>query len=288
MEARCQNWHRAFFISAFYEMERTLKNPFPFYIWRMKTILSPAKSLDFDNQAQTGSYTAPFFTAESATIAKKMASLSAPKLMELQKISAPLAKLNRQRNLDWAPEKWEQGKQAALAFKGDVYLGMEAWNWSESDMDFAADNLWILSGLYGILQPNTLIQAYRLEMGTPLKVGRKANLYEFWKAPLQAHLAEAFTEEETIVNLASKEYAQVIKQLGLKNEIIEVEFLDWSKDNYKILSFFAKKARGMMANFIVQHRITDWRELKDFNLAGYYFDTTRSADKKLVFLRDQK
>lgn len=254
----------------------------------MKTILSPAKSLDFEQDLQIGEAVAPFFRDESAKVAKKLASLSAPKLMKLQKISAPLAQLNRQRNLDWSDEKWSEGKQAALAFKGDVYLGMEAWNWSETDMQFAAEQLWILSGLYGLLQPNTLVQPYRLEMGTPLPVARKKNLYDFWKAPLHAHLAEALPSDEIVVNLASKEYAQALKQLNLPNKFIEVEFLDWSKGTYKILSFFAKKARGMMANFIVQHRISDWRELKDFNLAGYYFDTSRSDDDKLVFLRDQQ
>jgi len=254
----------------------------------MKVILSPAKSLDFENELQIGNSELPFFPESSAKIAKKMASLSAPKLMKLQGISAPLAKLNRQRNLDWSLEKAGTGKQAALAFKGDVYLGMEAWNWTEGDMDFANDHLWILSGLYGVLQPNTLIQPYRLEMGTKLPVARKKNLYDFWKPVLESQVPEMLDSGEAIVNLASQEYAQVIKQLNLANPVIEFEFLDESKGAYKVLSFFAKKARGLMANFIVQNRIKDWKELKDFNLAGYYFDTERSADQKMVFLRDKK
>lgn len=254
----------------------------------MKTILSPAKSLNFEEDLRIGAATQPEFMEESAKVARKMAGLSAPKLMKLQKISAPLAKLNRQRNLEWSAENWSKGKQAALAFTGDVYQGMEAWNWSEEDMSFASQQILILSGMYGLLQPNTLIQPYRLEMGTPLPIGRKKNLYEFWQAPLKSHLKETLDAQEIIVNLASKEYAQVLKQLKLPNKFIDVEFLDWSKGEYKVLSFFAKKARGLMANFIVQHRITDWQELKDFNLAGYYLYTARSANEKLVFLRDQQ
>lgn len=208
--------------------------------------------------------------------------------MELQKISRDLAKLNRQRNLERNfDDTFSGGRQAALAFKGDVYLGMEAENWSEGDMTFANGQLWILSGLYGIVQPNTMILPYRLEMGTKLPIGRKANLYEFWKPVLADFLAAYLAPEEVIVNLASNEYAHALKQLSLPNPLLEVDFLDKSKGDYRILSFFAKKARGMMANYIVQNRISDWEELKDFNLAGYYFDPIRSTEQKFVFLRDK-
>jgi cytoplasmic iron level regulating protein YaaA (DUF328/UPF0246 family) len=208
--------------------------------------------------------------------------------MELQKISKTLAELNRQRNLSWDINNIPHGKQAGLAFSGDVYLGMQAENWSEPDMDFANNTIWILSGLYGLLQPNTMILPYRLEMGTALAIGRKANLYKFWQPVFANFVKEELSDTETIVNLASKEYAQAFSQLNLPNLIIEIDFLDYSKGKYKILSFFAKKARGMMANFIVQNRINDWRELKDFNLAGYYFDESRSTNTKLVFLRDKQ
>ncbi len=254
----------------------------------MKVLLSPAKTLNFESDQKIGEGIAPFFPEASKKIGNKLAKLSVPKLMELQKISKDLAKLNRQRNLEWDIDNSKSGRQAALAFKGDVYLGMEAENWTEEDMEFANSRIWILSGLYGILQPNTYILPYRLEMGTSLPVGRKANLYEHWKPVLADYLKNNLEETENIVNLASKEYAQVIHQLNLPNPILEVEFLDESKGTYKVLSFFAKKARGMMANYIVQHRINDWRELKDFNLAGYYYDPSRSEERKYVFLRDKK
>ena len=253
----------------------------------MKILLSPAKTLNFESDQQIGDAIAPFFLDSSQEVANKLAKLSVPKLMALQKISRDLAKLNRQRNLERNFEDTFSGRQAALAFKGDVYLGMEAENWSEADMNFANGSLWILSGLYGILQPNSMILPYRLEMGTKLPVGRKANLYEFWKPILSEFMKAHLPEEEAIVNLASNEYAQAVKQLNLANPILEVEFLDESKGGYKILSFFAKKARGMMANYIVQNRISDWKELKDFNLAGYYFDLSRSEEHKFVFLRDK-
>ncbi len=254
----------------------------------MKTLLSPAKTLNFDSDLKIGDGIEPFFPESSAKIGNKLSKLSVPKLMQLQGISKDLAQLNRKRNQDWSVEQSMSGRQAALAFKGDVYLGMEAENWSEPDMAFANDNIWILSGLYGVVQPNTMILPYRLEMGTPLPVGRKRNLYEFWKADLSALCKEHLQSDEPIVNLASKEYAQAIKQLDLPNPIIDCEFLDESKGEHKVLSFFAKKARGIMANYIVQNRIIDWQELKDFNLAGYYFDPDRSEDRKFVFLRDKK
>lgn len=253
----------------------------------MKILLSPAKTLNFESDQQIGEGIAPFFLDSSQKVANKLAKLSVPKLMALQKISRDLAKLNRQRNLERNFEDTFSGRQAALAFKGDVYLGMEAEHWSEADMNFANASLWILSGLYGILQPNSMILPYRLEMGTKLPVGRKANLYEFWKPVLSEFMKAHLPKQEAIVNLASNEYAQAVKQLNLANPILEVEFLDESKGEYKILSFFAKKARGMMANYIVQNRISDWKELKDFNLAGYYFDPSRSEEHKFVFLRDK-
>lgn len=208
--------------------------------------------------------------------------------MKLQGISAQLADLNYQRNQDLHAKTSSLSKQAVLAFKGDVYLGLEAEKWSPADMEFARQKLLILSGYYGILKPNTLINPYRLEMGTPMNVGRKKNLYEFWRNDLESFLRSELQEGEPILNLASKEYFKAVSQLNLANPVIEVDFLDLSKGKYKVLSFFAKKARGMMANYLVQNRIDDWRELKDFNLAGYYFAPARSSDKKLVFLRDER
>ena len=254
----------------------------------MKVLLSPAKTLNFENNQTIGEGVAPLFIEEAQKVNNKLAKLSGAKLMELQKISKDLAKLNRRRNLERDMSSLANTRQAALAFKGDVYLGMEAEHWSEVDMQFAIQHLWILSGLYGLLSPNTLISPYRLEMGTALGIGRKRNLYAFWKDSFKAYFDANLDPELPIVNLASKEYAEAVLQLNLANPVIDIEFLDASKGDYKILSFFAKKARGMMANYIVQNRLNDWKELKDFNLAGYYYDPSRSKERKLVFLRDKK
>ena len=251
-------------------------------------MISPAKTLDFENEGQIGANQEPFFPESSQKVAKKLASYKASGLKKLQGISAALADLNFERNQALHSGAETAQKQAVLAFKGDVYLGLEADQWSESDMEFAQNKLFILSGYYGILKPNTLIRPYRLEMGTKMNVGRKKNLYDFWQADLGSYLKAELKPEETIINLASKEYFKAVGQLKLPNPVIDVEFMDWSNGKYKVLSFFAKKARGMMANFIVQNRIDDWQELKDFNLAGYYFAPDHSSDGRMVFLRDER
>ncbi len=251
-------------------------------------MVSPAKTLDFESELQIGSISEPLFPDSRAKVAKKLASYKPGALMKLQGISKALANVNFERNQALAAGETGAKKQAVLAFKGDVYLGMEAEQWTSSDMDYAQQKLFILSGYYGILKPNSLISPYRLEMGTAMNVGRKKNLYEFWKADLGAFLKEELKAEEPILNLASNEYFKVVKQLKLPNPVIDVDFRDFSNGKYKVISFFAKKARGMMANYVIQNRIDDWRELKDFNLAGYYYDAAQSTETKMVFLRDKQ
>lgn len=254
----------------------------------MITVISPAKTLDFESELQIGSTESPFFLEAAARINKKLRTLSVKKLMDLQSISKNLAEENFQRNQIWDLEKIEQGRQAALAFKGDVYLGLEADLWSEEDMLFASQHLFILSGLYGLLRPNTKILPYRLEMGTKLPIGRKKDLYDFWKDSFANYFDKSISKDELIVNLASKEYFKALEQAKLPNPVINLEFKDYSKGQFKVISFFAKKARGLMANFIVQNRINSASELKEFNLAGYYLDEDHSDDTNLIFLRDKQ
>jgi len=254
----------------------------------MISVISPAKTLDFSSELQIGSKEKPIFLGEAEKVNYKLRGFSAKKLMSLQSISENLAQQNFQRNQDWSADDIMQGRQAVLAFKGDVYLGLEAEHWSEEDMAFAQDKLFILSGLYGLLKPHTAILPYRLEMGTSMGVARKKNLYEFWKQSLAEYFKENISKEEVIVNLASQEYFKALQTAKIPNSILNVEFKDYSKAKYKVISFFAKKARGMMANFIIQHRINSTDELKEFNLAGYYLDEDGSDDTNLVFLRDKQ
>ncbi len=206
----------------------------------------------------------------------------------MQSISVPLASLNFQRNQDWNLNHAELTRQAALCFKGDVYLGMEAHNWSENDMEYAEAHLRILSGLYGILRPNDLIKPYRLEMGTRISVGRRKDLYHFWNDRLKKYFLKEIGSDQLIVNLASNEYFNAIKAANVKNPILNLEFKDFSNGSYKVLSFFAKKARGMMADYIITNRIDNPDELKAFNSELYYYDHQNSTTDKFVFLRDKK
>ena len=208
-------------------------------------------------------------------------------LRELQGISSQLAELNFHRNQEWAGDAIKIA-QAAMAFKGDVYLGMEAEKWSQEDMAFANNHLFILSGLYGLLRPNTSIKPYRLEMGTSLKIGRRENLYKFWADKLAAHFKAEIDPKELLVNLASQEYFKAIYSAKVKNPVLNIEFKDFSNGSYKVLGFFAKRARGLMANYIIQNRITSPEEIRSFNINGYYFDESSSNEFHYIFLRESK
>ena len=252
----------------------------------MILFLSPAKTLDFEKEISIGESSMPRFMAESAKINARIKKLSRKKLMELQSISAQLASLNYDRNQNWSVDHTENVKQAVLAFKGDVYQGMQAEEWTEDDMKFANGHLRILSGLYGILKPSDRIMPYRLEMGTSLKVGRRKDLYHFWEDKLRAYFRENFDKDELVVNLASVEYFKAVDVAKIKNPVLDIEFKDFNKEDFKIISFYAKKARGMMAEFVIKNRLNQKEQLKEFNTEGYYFDPKESTDTKYVFLRD--
>ena len=252
----------------------------------MIAFLSPAKTLDFESDLEIGEVTKPEFLEESSKINARLKKLSRKKLMQLQSISSQLAALNFDRNQQWNIEHTGNVRQAVLSFKGDVYQGLQADVWTENDMKFASSHLRLLSGLYGVLRPSDAIMPYRLEMGTSLKVGRRDDLYSFWADKLKAYFEENIPSETLVVNLASNEYFKAVQKAKVKNPVLEVEFKDFSRGKFKVISFFAKKARGSMANYMVQNRIEEKEELKAFDAEGYYFDDKSSTDSKYVFLRD--
>lgn len=255
----------------------------------MISVISPAKTLDFESPVNTNAYTQPDFVDESGKIMVKLKKTSKKKIAALMDISKNLVELNYDRYQDWKPEfDVESSKQALLAFKGDVYLGLDADTLSNSDLDFAQEHLRILSGLHGILKPLDLIRPYRLEMGTDLKVGRRNNLYEFWKDKLYKNLNEVIEESGSaeLLNLASNEYFNAIDTKKVKAKIVKADFKDNKNGEYKVLSFFAKKARGFMSRFIIDNKINSLEEIKSFDKEGYYYSEKDSTDEKFVFLRD--
>ncbi len=205
-------------------------------------------------------------------------------LGDFMEISNNLAILNQERFQKWTPKfTVKNAKPAIFAFTGDVYDGLDAPTLETSDQTYAQDHLRILSGLYGILRPLDLIQAYRLEMGRPLKTEQASNLYTFWRESIGSHLKQA--TDTPIINLASQEYFKAVPQKDLPNEIISPIFKDEKKGVFKIISFYAKKARGLMARYIIQNRIKKYEDLLTFNLNGYRYDKTLSTRAKPVFIR---
>ena len=256
----------------------------------MLTVISPAKTLDFDTPPVTAEYTQPNYLEDSEKLIRKLRTLSRKKLGELMGISKDLAQLNYERYISWhADFDPTNAKQAVLAFKGDVYLGLEAETFNGEDFEFAQDHMRILSGLYGLLRPLDLIQPYRLEMGTKLPVRRKKNLYDFWGTRLTEAINEVMEghEERVLLNLASKEYFGAIQPELTKATIINPVFKDWKNGQYKILSFFAKKARGRMASWMIRHRIDKVEDIKGFDLDDYSFNPSLSSAHDWVFIRGE-
>ena len=252
----------------------------------MKIVISPAKSLDLDSAIPTNSFSQPEFLEDSEKISAVLKKKSPKKIGELMSISAKLSDLNWQRNQDWKlPFDLENARQAVYAFKGDVYIGLDAYTIEENKLRQLNDKLRILSGLYGILKPLDLIQAYRLEMGTKLKVGTKENLYQFWGNKITDLLNAEMKEGELLVNLASNEYYKVVKPKLVNNTIVTPQFKDYKDGKLKMISFFAKKARGMMVRYIIDNDINDVEGLKGFNVDGYGFSEELSTEKELVFVR---
>lgn len=256
----------------------------------MLAVVSPAKSLDYETPAPVSTSSETRFAEQSEIIVKKMRSFSRAKLGELMKISTPLAQLNHERFASWsANPSPENVKQALFAFNGDVYTGLDAGTLNESQINYLQKHLRILSGLYGLLRPLDAMQPYRLEMGTKVGVNRKKNLYEFWGDTIANTLMEDMgTADGVLINLASNEYFKSVNTKVMPQRIIDVEFKDFKNGQYKVLSFFAKKARGMMARYMAVNQLENPDDLKHFNVDGYGFNPELSQVNKWVFTRDTK
>lgn len=257
----------------------------------MLMVISPAKTLDFTSPLTTQRYSQPALLEKSQQLIEIARDLSPAQIGSLMSISDKLALLNAERFNSWQPDFTpENARQAILAFKGDVYTGLEAETLSEDDFDYAQQHLRILSGLYGVLRPLDLMQAYRLEMGIRLANPAGKDLYSFWGDLLTEHLNAALQaqHDDVLINLASDEYFRAIKPARLNARLVKPVFLDEKKGVYKVISFYAKKARGLMSRYIIQHRLSDPEQLKAFDVDGYSFDRQASSDSELIFKRSEQ
>lgn len=254
----------------------------------MLLVISPAKTLDFDTPPSTSIYSQPEFLDDSAELIDQLKTLSPSDVSTLMSISDKLGALNSNRFIDWQlPFTSDNSKQALLSFKGDVYEGMDTASLSQDDLTWANDHLRILSGLYGLLKPLDLIQPYRLEMGTKFSNERGKNLYEFWGNKITDKINHDLAEQKSpvLINLASNEYFKSVKTKQLNAAVITPVFKDWKSDKYKIISFYAKKARGMMSAYIIKNRLESPSDIKQFDTAGYAFSAEQSTESEWVFLR---
>jgi len=254
----------------------------------MLFVLSPAKSLDYDSPATTDNFTQPEFLSQSERLVDILKDYTPDKLASLMKISDKLADLNVARFSSWSPNfNPDNAKQALLAFKGDVYIGLNASTIDDAGLDYAQNHLRILSGLYGILKPLDLMQPYRLEMGTKLNTESGKNLYEFWGDTLQDKVIELLSihDSPVLINLASKEYFTALRLQTLPNRVITPTFKDWKNGQYKHINFYAKKARGLMARYAIDHQVTNVDNLKDFDYEDYSFSDELSDGDNWVFTR---
>jgi cytoplasmic iron level regulating protein YaaA (DUF328/UPF0246 family) len=260
----------------------------------MLIVISPAKTLDYETPATTASYTLPDYLQDSAELITQLRSLSPPEVSSLMGISAKLGDLNFGRFLNWQQDFTpNNAKQSLLAFKGDVYTGLGAESLSEDQLQWAQNHLRILSGLYGLLRPLDLMQPYRLEMGTKFANSQGANLYEFWGDKITDGLNRAIKDQaskkqnaDLLINLASNEYFKSVKPGKLNADVITPVFKDWKNDKYKIISFYAKKARGLMSRYIIENQIEDPEKIKQFDVAGYAYQPAMSSAREWVFTRE--
>ena len=253
----------------------------------MIAVISPAKTLDF-SERQIASYTLPRFPKESRELIGVLRQKSPDEVSELMEVSENIANLNVERYHSFATRHTtKNSRPCGFAFKGDVYVGLEADKMTSEELDFAQSHLRILSGLYGLLRPMDLIQPYRLEMGTKLAFDDYTTLYNYWQDKIVKLLKRDLKAQgdNTLINLASQEYFKSIDRKSLNVNVIDVEFKDLKNDDYKIISFYAKKARGMMSRFIIKNRINDINDLKGFDYGGYYYDDKASSEKMLAFKR---
>ena len=256
----------------------------------MLTVISPAKTLDYESPLPSDEFTRPSQLKQSQLLINRLRDLSSLDLAELQRVSSKIAELNFERNHTWkTPFNLKNARQAVFAFKGDVYTGLDAYSMSENNRAFAQNHLRILSGLYGLLRPLDLIRPYRLEMGTKLTTSAGKNLYEFWDMKITDALNKQLKaiKSDTLINLASNEYFKSVKTRNLKARVITPVFKDYKNGEYKMIGFFAKKARGLMTRFIVDHELTQAEDIKDFNREGYKFKPALSDDSTWVFTRRQ-
>jgi len=256
----------------------------------MLLVVSPAKKLDFESPLATTKTSHASLLDHSSILIERCIKLSPDQIASLMKLSDKLAGLNAARFGEWSlPFTPENSRQAVLAFNGDVYSGLDANSFSDDYFSFAQQHFRILSGLYGLLKPLDLMQAYRLEMGTKLDNVRGNNLYQFWGNIITDELNKALAEQgdKILINLASNEYFKSVKKKLLNASIITPQFKDWKNGQYKMISFYAKKARGLMARYIIQNQLTDVEQLKNFDLAGYQYSRDLTQGNEWVFIRKE-
>jgi cytoplasmic iron level regulating protein YaaA (DUF328/UPF0246 family) len=256
----------------------------------MLLVISPAKTLDFETLSHTQLFSQGDYLTQAQDLIDVLAPMPPQDIAQLMKLSDELAALNTARYGSWhTPFTMDNAKQAILAFKGDVYTGLEAQTLTDAQLEFSQSHMRILSGLYGLLRPLDLMQAYRLEMGTKLDNPKGKDLYAYWGDTLTQGLNQLLNQETNpiLINLASNEYFKAVKIKQLTGRLVTPVFKDRKHGNYKIISFFAKKARGMMARYIIENQFTDVEDLKAFDKAGYYYSEEQSTDNQWVFLREE-
>ncbi|MDV2080040.1 peroxide stress protein YaaA [Marinobacter xestospongiae] len=255
----------------------------------MLMVISPAKTLDYDSPLATDRHTQPDFLDDACELIDQLKELEPHQVSNLMHISDKLGQLNAERFRNWQlPFTPDNARQAVLAFKGDVYTGLQAETFSDDDFDFAQNHLRMLSGLYGLLRPLDLMQPYRLEMGTRFENRRGKDLYAFWGDQLTEEVNRLLAADDgVLVNLASNEYFKSIRKKALNGRLVTPQFKDWKNGQYKMISFYAKKARGLMCRYAIQNRIRQAEDLKGFDLEGYRFSTEQSDQNNWVFLRKE-
>ena len=256
----------------------------------MLLVVSPAKNLDYESPLTTEKYSQPELLSHSQLLIDQCVKLSPAEISSLMGISDKLAGLNAARFGQWSqPFTKDNARPAVLAFNGDVYTGLDAKTLTDTDFEYAQQHMRILSGLYGLLKPLDLMQAYRLEMGTKLSNERGTNLYQFWGELITEKLNQALAEQgdNILVNLASNEYFKAVKKKSLHADLITPAFKDWKNGQYKMISFFAKKARGLMARYIIENQVNTLDALKEFAVAGYRYNEDLSKGNDWVFTRQE-
>ncbi|NMT63561.1 peroxide stress protein YaaA [Marinobacter orientalis] len=256
----------------------------------MLMVISPAKTLDYESPLATTKATQPDFLNDACELVDQLKELEPHDISNLMGVSEKLGQLNAERFRTWhTPFTLENARQAVLAFKGDVYTGLDAESFSDREFDIAQQRLRILSGLYGVLKPLDLMQPYRLEMGTRLENHRGKDLYAFWGSKITDELNRLMKADDgVLVNLASNEYFKSVRKKELDARLVTPQFKDWKNGQYKMISFYAKKARGLMCRYAIQNNISQADDLKGFDLEGYRFSEEQSSADNWVFLRDEQ